>query len=137
MHRGKITVVPFCFKLWFYCFLFQNSLVASYLSYCDFYRPRFFILENVRNFVSFKRNMVLKLTLRCLIKMGYQVSQFPASCEGHSSATRCGVSRASDELTPEGRPLGGCVSERAYFEPSSRPRGNLFYLLASIIFHFA
>ena len=53
---------------------FKNSLVVSYLSYCDYYRPRFFILENVRNFVSFKRSMVLKLTLRCLIKMGYQVS---------------------------------------------------------------
>eukprot|EP00795_Rhopilema_esculentum_P006330 gene6330-11763_t len=25
---------------------FKNSLVASYLSYCDFYRPRFFVLEN-------------------------------------------------------------------------------------------
>lgn len=52
--------------------LFKNSLVASYLSYCDYYRPRFFILENVRNFVAFKRSIVLKLTLRCLIKMGYQ-----------------------------------------------------------------
>ncbi len=50
----------------------QNSLVVSYLSYCDYYRPRFFLLENVRNFVSFKRSMVLKLTLRCLVKMGYQ-----------------------------------------------------------------
>lgn len=53
--------------------LAQNSLVVSYLSYCDYFRPRFFILENVRNFVSFKKSMVLKLTLRCLIKMGYQV----------------------------------------------------------------
>ncbi|XP_063239030.1 DNA (cytosine-5)-methyltransferase PliMCI-like [Bacillus rossius redtenbacheri] len=52
--------------------LFKNSLIVSYLSYCDYYRPRFFILENVRNFVSFKRSMVLKLTLRCLVKMGYQ-----------------------------------------------------------------
>ena len=51
---------------------FKNSLVVSYLSYCDFYRPRFFLLENVRNFVSFKKSMVLKLTLRCLLKMGYQ-----------------------------------------------------------------
>ena len=51
---------------------FKNSLVVCYLSYCDYYRPKFFILENVRNFVSFKRNMVLKLTLRCLLKMGYQ-----------------------------------------------------------------
>ncbi|KAH7979028.1 hypothetical protein HPB49_007864 [Dermacentor silvarum] len=51
---------------------FKNSLIASYLSYCEYYRPRFFLLENVRNFVSFKRSMVLKLTLRCLISMGYQ-----------------------------------------------------------------
>nr|XP_033324473.1 DNA (cytosine-5)-methyltransferase PliMCI-like [Megalopta genalis] len=52
--------------------LFKNSLVVSYLSYCDYYRPKFFIMENVRNFVSFKKSMVLKLTLRCLVRMGYQ-----------------------------------------------------------------
>lgn len=51
---------------------FKNSLVVSFLSYCDYYRPRFFLLENVRNFVSFKSSMVLKLTLRCLVRMGYQ-----------------------------------------------------------------
>lgn len=77
---------------------FKNSLVVSYLryflsgccccftveltvkmilfapppSYCDYYRPKFFLLENVRNFVSFKNSMVLKLTLRCLVRMGYQ-----------------------------------------------------------------
>ncbi|XP_047632951.1 DNA (cytosine-5)-methyltransferase 1 isoform X1 [Phacochoerus africanus] len=51
---------------------FKNSLVVSFLSYCDYYRPRYFLLENVRNFVSFKRSMVLKLTLRCLVRMGYQ-----------------------------------------------------------------
>uniref|UniRef100_A0A1B6C2M8 DNA (cytosine-5)-methyltransferase n=1 Tax=Clastoptera arizonana TaxID=38151 RepID=A0A1B6C2M8_9HEMI len=52
--------------------LFKNSLIVSYLSYCEYYRPKFFILENVRNFVSFKRSMVLKLTIRCLLRMGYQ-----------------------------------------------------------------
>ncbi|CAB3236806.1 unnamed protein product [Arctia plantaginis] len=51
---------------------FKNSLVASYLSYCDYYRPKYFILENVRNFVAFKKGMVLKLTLRALLDMGYQ-----------------------------------------------------------------
>ena len=51
---------------------FKNSLVVTYLSYCDYYRPKFFILENVRNFVSFKGGMVLKLALRCLVSMGYQ-----------------------------------------------------------------
>ena len=51
---------------------FKNSLLATYLSYCDYYRPKFFLLENVRNFVSYKKSLVLKLTLRCLLKMGYQ-----------------------------------------------------------------
>ncbi|CAK1556371.1 unnamed protein product [Leptosia nina] len=51
---------------------FKNSLVASYLSFCDYYRPKYFILENVRNFVAFKKGMVLKLTLRALLDMGYQ-----------------------------------------------------------------
>ena len=51
---------------------FKNSLIVSYLAYCDFFRPRFFILENVRNFVSFQKNMVLRTVLRCLIRMGYQ-----------------------------------------------------------------
>ncbi|KAB0805238.1 hypothetical protein PPYR_02208 [Photinus pyralis] len=54
--------------------LFKNSLISSYLSFCDYYRPAYFILENVRNFVSFKRSMVLKLTLRCLLAIGYQVT---------------------------------------------------------------
>lgn len=51
---------------------FKNSLVASYLSFCDYYRPKYFILENVRNFVAFKKGMVLKLTIRTLLDMGYQ-----------------------------------------------------------------
>ena len=65
-------------------FTFQNSLIASYLSYCDFYRPKFFLLENVRNFVSFKRSMVLKLALRCLVRMGYQCTfgVLQAGCYG-------------------------------------------------------
>ncbi|KAI5727206.1 hypothetical protein M8J76_016131 [Diaphorina citri] len=51
---------------------FKNSLIVSYLSYCDYYRPRFFLLENVRNFVAFKNSMVLKMTMRCLTQIGYQ-----------------------------------------------------------------
>jgi len=52
--------------------LFKNSLIVSFLSYVDYYRPKFFVMENVRNFVSFKQSMVLKLTLRCITRMGYQ-----------------------------------------------------------------
>ncbi|VVC27920.1 DNA (cytosine-5)-methyltransferase 1-like,Bromo adjacent homology (BAH) domain,DNA (cytosine-5)- [Cinara cedri] len=51
---------------------FRNSLIVSFLSYIDYYRPKFFIMENVRNFVSFNRGMVLRLTLRCITRMGYQ-----------------------------------------------------------------
>jgi DNA (cytosine-5)-methyltransferase 1 len=53
---------------------FKNSLIATYLSYCDFYRPRFFILENVRNLVMHENGMVLKLIIAALVKMGYQVT---------------------------------------------------------------
>ncbi|KAJ8969760.1 hypothetical protein NQ314_001597, partial [Rhamnusium bicolor] len=37
-------------------------------------RPKYLIFENVRNFVSFKKSIIFKLTLRCLLAMGYQVS---------------------------------------------------------------
>jgi len=53
---------------------FKNSLVSSYLSYCEYYRPKYFILENVRNFASYKKSMVLRLCIRALVKMGYQCS---------------------------------------------------------------
>ena len=52
---------------------FKNSLISTYLSYCDFYRPRFYILENVRNLVANEGGMVLKLILSSLVRMGYQV----------------------------------------------------------------
>lgn len=51
----------------------QNSMVMAYLSFADFYRPRFFLLENVRNFVSHNKSFTFRLTLRSLLDMGYQV----------------------------------------------------------------
>ena len=51
----------------------QNSMVMAFLSYCDFYRPRYFLLENVRNFVSHNKSFTFRLTLRSLLDMGYQV----------------------------------------------------------------
>ena len=45
----------------------------SFLSYADFYRPRYFLLENVRNFVSHNKSFTFRLTLRTLLDMGYQV----------------------------------------------------------------
>jgi len=51
---------------------FKNSLIATYLSYAEYYRPRYFILENVKNFACFKKSMVMKSCLAALVKMGYQ-----------------------------------------------------------------
>ena len=49
----------------------NNNLVFSYLSFCDFYRPRFFILENVQEFA---KDLILKKCLAALVEMGYQCS---------------------------------------------------------------
>jgi DNA (cytosine-5)-methyltransferase 1 len=49
-------------------------MVMAYLSYADFYRPRYFLLENVRNFVSHNKSFTFRLTLRSLLDMGYQVT---------------------------------------------------------------
>ena len=56
----------------------QNSMVMAYLSYADFYRPRYFLLENVRNFVSHNKSHAFRLTLRSLLDMGYQASPPPS-----------------------------------------------------------
>ena len=55
----------------------QNSMVMAYLSFADFYRPRYFLLENVRNFVSHNKSFTFRLTLRSLLEMGYQ-ARWPA-----------------------------------------------------------
>ncbi len=68
----------------------QNSMVMAYLSYADFYRPRYFLLENVRNFVSHNKSHAFRLTLRSLLDMGYQASPLPSP---HSPQLRaCSVS---------------------------------------------
>ena len=51
---------------------FKQSLISSFLSYCDFFRPSYFILENVKNFAQFNGGKVLKLCMRALVMMGYQ-----------------------------------------------------------------
>ena len=70
----------------------QNSMVMAYLSYADLYRPRYFLLENVRNFVSHNKSHAFRLTLRSLLDMGYQVGpsrSFAPTCPGLSDAHAC------------------------------------------------
>jgi len=51
----------------------QCEMILGFLSYADYFRPRFFLLENVRNFVSFNKGQTFRLTLASLLEMGYQV----------------------------------------------------------------
>jgi hypothetical protein len=51
----------------------NRAQVMAFLSFADFYRPRYFLLENVRNFVSHNKSFTFRLTLRTLLDMGYQV----------------------------------------------------------------
>ena len=62
----------------------KNSLIATSLSYVDFYKPQYFLLENVRGMMNFKLNQtlvgtkwvggtemgVVKFVLRSLTAMG-------------------------------------------------------------------
>ncbi|KAK1370563.1 DNA (cytosine-5)-methyltransferase [Heracleum sosnowskyi] len=51
----------------------QCEMILAFLSFVEYYRPRFFLLENVRNFVSFNKGQTFHLTLASLLAMGYQV----------------------------------------------------------------
>ncbi|GAU28856.1 hypothetical protein TSUD_21930, partial [Trifolium subterraneum] len=51
----------------------QCEMILSFLSFADYFRPRYFLLENVRNFVSFNKGQTFRLTLASLLEMGYQV----------------------------------------------------------------
>ena len=62
------------------------------MQYLDFYRPHYFVLENVRNFAMFKKSLILKLCLLTLLKLGYQFT-FGVLQAGHhgmaQSRRRC------------------------------------------------
>lgn len=64
----------------------QCEMILSFLSFADYFRPKFFLLENVRNFVSFNKGQTFRLTLASLLEMGYQVhsnglKDFLITCE--------------------------------------------------------
>ncbi|CAG8618202.1 1992_t:CDS:2, partial [Diversispora eburnea] len=81
----------------------KNSLVATALSYVDFYRPEYFLLENVRGMLCFRlggeqdgvkikggiKMGVVKFILRALTAMGYQ--------------TRFNVQQAGNHGVPQSR----------------------------------
>ncbi|XP_074575215.1 DNA (cytosine-5)-methyltransferase 1B-like [Curcuma longa] len=51
----------------------QCEMILAFLSFAEYFRPKFFLLENVRNFVSFNKGQTFRLTLASLLAMGYQV----------------------------------------------------------------
>ncbi|KAJ4789770.1 Cytosine-specific methyltransferase [Rhynchospora pubera] len=51
----------------------QCEMILAFLSFADYFRPRYFLLENVRNFVSFNKGQTFRLSLASLLDMGYQV----------------------------------------------------------------
>ncbi|PUZ36567.1 hypothetical protein GQ55_9G048500 [Panicum hallii var. hallii] len=51
----------------------QCEMILAFFSFAEYFRPRFFLLENVRNFVSFNKGQTFRLTLASLLEMGYQV----------------------------------------------------------------
>ncbi|CAH2061426.1 unnamed protein product [Thlaspi arvense] len=51
----------------------QCEMILAFLSFADYFRPRYFLLENVRTFVSFNKGQAFQLTLASLLEMGYQV----------------------------------------------------------------
>ncbi|KAJ3542763.1 hypothetical protein NM688_g5941 [Phlebia brevispora] len=66
---------------------FRNTLVANMMSYVDFYRPKFFLLENVQGLFEWKGHAALahdsletdidmaapKFIIRAMISLGYQI----------------------------------------------------------------
>lgn len=52
----------------------KSGLVATYLSLCEVYRPKFFVLENVTAFAIQNKGTAARLVLKMLVAMGYQCS---------------------------------------------------------------
>ncbi|CAL5329866.1 unnamed protein product [Camellia sinensis] len=51
----------------------QCEMILAFLSFAEYFRPKFFLLENVRNLVSYNKGQTFRLTLASLLEMGYQV----------------------------------------------------------------
>ncbi|RZB69516.1 DNA (cytosine-5)-methyltransferase 1 [Glycine soja] len=47
----------------------QCEMILAFLSFADYFRPRHFLLENVRNFVSFNKEQTFRLTLASLLEI--------------------------------------------------------------------
>ncbi|CAH8276765.1 unnamed protein product [Arabidopsis lyrata] len=51
----------------------QCEMILAFLSFADYFRPKYFLLENVKKIVSFNNGQTFQLTIASLLEMGYQV----------------------------------------------------------------
>ncbi|EOA17989.1 hypothetical protein CARUB_v10006424mg [Capsella rubella] len=51
----------------------QCEMISAYLSFADYFRPKYFLLENVKTLISYHNGRTFKLILASLLEMGYQV----------------------------------------------------------------
>nr|GME09994.1 DNA (cytosine-5)-methyltransferase [Ipomoea batatas] len=52
----------------------KRTMVLSFLSYVDYFRPKYVLVEIVRNLVSFDNLKPFQLTLKSFLEMGYQLN---------------------------------------------------------------
>ncbi|KAM0975127.1 hypothetical protein ACFX13_018490 [Malus domestica] len=83
----------------------QCEMILAFLSFADYFRPKYFLLENVRNLVSFNKGQTFRLTLASLLEMGYQVrfGILEAGAYGVSQSRKRAFiwAAAPDEILPE------------------------------------
>jgi DNA (cytosine-5)-methyltransferase 1 len=84
---------------------FNNCLIVTFLSYVEHFKPKFVLMENVRNLVNAIDGKVARLILRGLLELGYQCSMglFQAGQYGVPQSRRRVLILAtpSDQQLPE------------------------------------
>nr|GLL39660.1 DNA (cytosine-5)-methyltransferase 1-like [Ipomoea trifida] len=50
----------------------KRTMILSFLSYIDYFRSKYVLVENIRKFVSFDNMKPFQLTLKSFLEMGYQ-----------------------------------------------------------------
>lgn len=85
----------------------NNSLIASFAAYVDYYRPKYALLENVPNVAECsaknRDKNVFSQMICAFVAMGYQVQQFLLdawTCGSPQSRTRLFISIAAPGCTP-------------------------------------
>uniref|UniRef100_A0A6P6Y3V4 Cytosine-specific methyltransferase n=1 Tax=Dermatophagoides pteronyssinus TaxID=6956 RepID=A0A6P6Y3V4_DERPT len=53
--------------------LFKRSLLVCYLNFLEFYRPKYFVFENVYNMILYGKSLIFKIFCSFLIQIGYQI----------------------------------------------------------------